>query len=170
MVNISFIGLDLFLVGELDKKYHQLICAQFGISSADLLVSSFDSFVYNEGHEQTSFNLLIRVECDRKFAQKEEKIAQTLLKISEEFSIHAQVYFIYFDGKSVYSRINPSYPRFIESSIEEEGEVPYDENQEIYTGNMFEKFDEEHLEDAAGSFESEVEETTSYNIFQNFKK
>ena len=35
---------------------------------------------------------------------------------------------------------------------------------------MFEKFDEEHPEDAAGSFESEVEETTSYNIFQNFKK
>ena len=151
MVNISFIGLDLFLVGEIDKKYHQLICAQFGISSADLLVSSFDSFVYNEGHEQTSFNLLIRVECDRKFAQKEEKIAQTLLKISEEFSIHAQVYFIYFDGKSVYSRINPSYPRFIESSIEEEGEVPYDENQEIYTGNMFEKFDEEHRQRGKGS-------------------
>lgn len=169
MVNISFIGLDLFLVGELDKKYHQLIAAQFGISSEELLVSSFDSFVYNEGHEQTSFNLLIKVECDTKFKEKEAKIAKNLLDISKEYSVHAQVYFIYFDERSVYSRIDPSYPRFIESD-EDEGEVPYDENQEIYTGNIFEKFDEEHPEDANGSFESEVEETTSYNVFQNYKK
>ena len=35
--------------------------------------------------------------------------------------------------------------------------------EEIAKHNLFEKFDEEHPEDAAGSFESEIEETYTYN-------
>ena len=51
------------------------------------------------------------------------------------------------------------------------GDIPdFNDFDTAENNEALEKFDEEHPEDAAGSFESEVEETTSYNIFQNFKK
>ena len=66
MVIISYTGLDLFLVGELNAKIHSLVSKTLNVSDEEVVFSSYDSFVYYKGHEQTSINLLIKVEMDEK--------------------------------------------------------------------------------------------------------
>ena len=168
MVIISYTGLDLYLVGELNAKIHNKVSKILGIPDEDIVFTSFDSFVYYKGHEQTSINLMIKVEMDEKYSAAQEELAKLLMETSKEYSLHSFVYFSYFKEENSYLSVNSSYPRYL-TSENEKGEDDYDEekeynDQEIYTGNIFKgtKLDEEEEEE-----KSEDEEEASPISFNN---
>lgn len=166
MVIISYTGLDLYLVGELNGKIHSKVAEILHVDADEVVFSSFDSFVFYKGHEQTSINLLIKVEMDHSLKIYQQSLAEFLLESSKEYSLHAYVYFSYFEKANSYLSINKDYPRYLTSQNERSDE-DYDENaeyneQEIYTGNIFKDF-EEHDE--------EENDDNSFNSFsQSIKK
>lgn len=145
MVIISYTGLDLYLVGELNSKIHSQVSKVLNVSEEDVVFSSFDSFVYYKGHEQTSINLLIKVEMDESLKKYQDLLADLLIQSSKEYSLHTFVYFNYFKEENTYLSVNEDYPRYLTSQNEREDEEynqdkEYDEN-EIYTGNIFQDFE-----------------------------
>ena len=157
MVIISYTGLDLFLIGELNAKIHSQVSNLLETSEEEVVFSSYDSFVYYKGHEQTSIQLIIKVEMDEKYRPFQKQLAELLLKSSEEYSIHATVYFNYFNSEDSYSRVNPNYPRYL-TSENERSEEEYDEEveyseDELFTGNIFQEFEVDEDEEPQ-SFDS----------------
>ena len=153
-VIISYTGLDLFLVGELNAKIHSLVSKTLNVSDEEVVFSSYDSFVYYKGHEQTSINLLIKVEMDEKYRPYQEALAKVLLESSKEYSVHAHVYFSYYKTEDSYTRINEDYPRYLTSENERSDEDYNEENEydeeTLYTGNIFNEFDVEKDDEPVG--------------------
>ena len=145
MVIISYTGLDLYLVGELNAKIHTKVSKLLGIDDEELVFTSFDSFVFYKGHEQTSINLMIKVEMDEKYHKFQKELADLLMESSKEYSLHSFVYFSYFQEANTYLSVNSKYPRYL-TNENEASEEDYDEEkeyseEEIYTGNIFEEFE-----------------------------
>ena len=144
MVIISYTGLDLYLVGELNAKIHSQVSKILNIDEEEVVFTSYDSFVFYKGHEQTSINLLIKVEMDEKLKVHQKELADYLLKTSKDYSLHAFVYFNYFKDENSYLSVNEDHPRYLTAQNEKQ-EEDYDENisyseEEIYTGNIFKDF------------------------------
>lgn len=144
MVIIHFYGLDMFLVGELNEKIHSKVAKVFNVDEEDVIFSASDSFVYFKGHEQTSFNLVIKVESPVKYKQFEKEVASLLLEETKDFSVHTRLLFNYYQENNYYERLNDNYPEYIVSDVEATIDEPeYDEDKEyndedIYLGNVFE--------------------------------
>lgn len=149
MVIINFSGLDIFLVGELNRKIHSRIAASYGLDDEDVIFQAADSFLFYKGSEQTSFNLLIKVEAPEDYEDVEETVASILMEASKDYSVHVRILFSYYDPTHYYERVNKDYPEYIEESPEVEvDDSDYDQEGEysdddIYTGNMFEDMEEE---------------------------
>lgn len=149
MVIVNFSGLDIFLVGELNKKIHSRIAAAYGLDDEDVIFQAADSFLFYKGTEQTSFNLLIKIDAPEDYDDVEETVASILLEASKDYSVHVRILFNYYDPTHYYERVNKDYPEYIEdnqgveiddSEYDEEAEYSEDD---IYTGNMFEDMDED---------------------------
>lgn len=155
MVIISYTGLDLYLIGELNGKIHGKVCKILNAKEEDVIFSGYDSFVFYKGHEQTSINLIIKVEMDEKYKCYQKDLADLLIETSKEYSLHCFVYFSYYQNENSYLSVNENYPRYL-TSENEKNEEDYDENleyseEEIYTGNIFKDFEDE---DEFKSFDS----------------
>lgn len=149
MVIVNFSGLDMFLVGELNKKIHSRIAACYGLDDEDVIFQAPDSFIFYKGSEQTSFNLLIKVDAPEEYEDVEETVASILIEASREYSVHVRILFNYYDPIHYYESINNNYPEYIQNTPEiDVDESDYDEDGEysdddIYTGNMFEDLEED---------------------------
>lgn len=149
MINVSFIGIDLYQVGEVSAKIHSKLAELFEVKDEDVVMSSFDSFVYYKGHEQTSINLYIRIDLEEKYRPFQKKAADFLLEASEELSVHCTLYFNYIKESDIYQRVNGKYPRYLTfENAKPAPEEEYDENkeysdEEVYTEDIFAKLDEE---------------------------
>ena len=75
----------------------------------------------------------------------------------KDFSINLQVEFYYYHKHHHYEHINEEYPRFIKEDNIVNVEDEYDEDSELYEGNIFEGF-EQQLEEAAKLREKQHEE------------
>jgi hypothetical protein len=143
MIIMHFNGLDMYLVGELNEKIHSKVAKTYGVSEEELVFSASDSFVFFKGHEQTSFNLVIKVECPVKYKQFEEKVAELLLEETKNYSVHTRLLFNYYQESNYYERINENYPEYIVADTDVTlDEDEYDEDKEysddeIYLGNVF---------------------------------
>lgn len=144
MVIVNFSGLDIFLVGELNKLVHSKIAAAYGLDDEDVIFQAADSFLFYKGSEQTSFNLLIKVDAPEEFVDCEETIATILMEASKDYAVHCRLLFSYYDPSHYYERVNKDYPEYIEETqdvevddSEYDEEMEYDE-ESLYTGNVFE--------------------------------
>ena len=148
MVIVNFSGLDVFLVGEFNKRIHERIAAAYGLDDEDVIFQAADSFLFYKGTEQTSFNLLIKVDAPEEYVDVEETVASILLETSKDYSVHVRILFNYYDPTHYYERVNKDYPEYIEDNQEVEiDESEYDEDgeyneEDIYTGNMFEDIED----------------------------
>ena len=149
MVIVNFSGLDIFLVGELNKAIHSKIAAAYGLDDEDVIFQASDSFIFYKGTEQTSFNLLIKVDAPEEYVDSEEMVASILMEASKNYAVHARILFQYYDPTHYYERVNKDYPEYIEDNQEVDiDESEYDDEQEydedsLYTGNVFKDLDEE---------------------------
>jgi hypothetical protein len=144
MIIMHFNGLDMFLVGELNEKIHSKVARAYEVADEELVFSASDSYVFFKGHEQTSFNLVIKVECPVKYKVYEEKIAELLLEETKNYSVHTRLLFTYYQEGNYYERINSNYPEFIQANAEAavedseyDSEGEYSE-EDIYLGDAFE--------------------------------
>lgn len=148
MVFIKFSGLDMFLVGELTKKIHSKIAASYGLDDEDVIFQASDSFLFHKGVDQTSFNLLVEIVAPEDYVDSEEMVASILMESSKNYSVHVRILFSYYDPTHYYERVNKDYPEYItemqEVEVDEseyDEELEYDE-EDLYTGNMFEDIEE----------------------------
>ena len=148
MVFIKFSGLDMFLVGELTKKIHSKIAASYGLDDEDVIFQASDSFLFHKGVDQTSFNLLVEIVAPEDYVDSEEMVASILMESSKNYSVHVRILFSYYDSTHYYERVNKDYPEYItemqEVEVDEseyDEELEYDE-EDLYTGNMFEDIEE----------------------------
>ena len=158
MINITYCGLDIYLIGELNAKIHSQVAKIFKVDDVEVVFTGIDSFVFYKGHEQTSINLMIRVDLDENYREYQEEAAKFLLETSKEYSIHAHIIFNYYNSKDAYSSINEDYPRYL-TNENESSEEDYDEDKDyseddLFTGNIFEGFEED--EEEANSFSSAI--------------
>ena len=149
MVIVNFSGLDIFLVGELNKEIHSRIASAYGIDDEDVIFQASDSFLFYKGSEQTSFNLLIKVDAPEDYIDSEETVASILMDASKNYSVHVRILFSYYEDGHYYERINKDYPEYIIDNQEAEvDDSEYDEDneyseEELYTGNVFEDLEDE---------------------------
>lgn len=149
MVIVNFSGLDIFLVGELNKEIHSRIASAYGIDDEDVIFQASDSFLFYKGSEQTSFNLLIKVDAPEDYIDSEETVASILMEASKNYSVHVRILFSYYEDGHYYERINKDYPEYIIDNQEVEvDDSEYDEDneyseEELYTGNVFEDLEDE---------------------------
>lgn len=149
MVIVNFSGLDIFLVGELNKAVHSKVAAAYGLDDEDVIFKASDSFIFYKGTEQTSFNLLIKIDAPEEYVDSEEMVASILMEASKNYSVHVRILFSYYDPTHYYERVNKDYPEYIEENQEVDiddseynDEEEYDE-ESLYTGNVFKDLDEE---------------------------
>lgn len=169
MITIHLYGLDHFVVGQYSREHTGNIAQLFETPEEEVSFLSSDSVYLHDGVEQVSWNALVVVHAPEKYEPFEKIVADYFLKTLSPFAIHVSVQFEYFHNHSIYESVNPNYPRFITAdqihdvTIEEdegeeecqcghhhEGEETLSESEEeVYTGNAFEGF-EERLAKASG--------------------
>ena len=165
MITIHIYGLDHFVVGQYSREHTPNIAQLFETPEDEVSFLSSDSVLLHNGVEQISWNALVVVHAPHRYEAFEAVVAEYFLKTLSPFAIHVSVEFEYFHDHSHYESINPNYPRFIAANQihdlttdeeEEECDCGHDHpeeeeasEEEIYTGNAFEGF-EERLAKARG--------------------
>lgn len=157
MITITFIGSDRYVVGQYSKEVTKKLANLWEVSEDEILFLAPEYYVYHDGVEQTSYQVLIRVEAPIECRAVEKEVAAFLMKMAEPFIIHLTVQFSYTHNRE-YHHINEEYPRYIteenEVLLEEE---EYDDDTEIYEGDMFENF-EERLRERQAQMDQEAHE------------
>lgn len=145
MITITFYGLDQFVVGNLSRELTPLVAKLYEVSEDEVIFIAPDALVFHKGTEQTSWNILIKVNAPKKVSVLQEQMAQLMLHGIGEVAIHVTVEFTYYSQDDRYQKINPDYPRFIteenlvgidDEEIEDREEG--DEDDQIFTGDIFE--------------------------------
>ena len=145
MITITIYGLDQFVVGRLSRELTPLISRLYEVSEEDVNFIAPEAMVFHKGTEQTSWNILIRVDAPLKVSVLQDQMAALLLNGIGEVAIHKTVDFYYYSQDNHYTKIDENYPRYLseDNLVNLEGEQ-YDEELEegeeedqIYTGDIF---------------------------------
>lgn len=146
MITISILGLDQYVVGHYSSEVSQRLAKLYETSNDEIMFYAPDSFLFHDGVEQTSWNVLVRVSAPAKFKRLQDVVAKFIIGTLEGVAIHIAVEFSYFKDEDRYEKINRDYPRFItdenlvyaDKTIEE---MEDEEEPEIYEGNVFADLD-----------------------------
>ena len=147
MITITFYGLDQFVVGNLSRELTPLVAKLYEVDEDEVIFIAPDALVFHKGTEQTSWNILIKVNAPKKVSVLQDQMAQLMLHGIGEVAIHVTVEFTYYSQDDRYQKINPDYPRFITEENLVGVEEEYEEREEgedddqIYTGDIFEGLD-----------------------------
>ena len=145
MITITIYGLDQFVVGRLSRELTPLISRLYEVGEEDVNFIAPEAMVFHKGTEQTSWNILIRVDAPLKVSVLQDQMAALLLNGIGEVAIHKTVDFYYYSQDNHYTKIDENYPRYLseDNLVNLEGEQ-YDEELEegeeedqIYTGDIF---------------------------------
>ena len=141
-------GLDQFVVGNLSRELTPLVAKLYEVEEDEVNFIAPQAMVFHKGVEQTSWNILIQVNAPKKVSVLEDQMAELMLHGIGEVAIHVAVEFYYYSQDNRHVKINKDYPRFIadENLVDLDDEYPEDleegeEDDEIYTGDIFEGLD-----------------------------
>ena len=147
MISIEVFGLDQFVVGNLSKDLTPRIAKLYGVDEEDIIFISPQVMVFHKGVEQTSWNVIIHVNAPKKVSVLQDQVAKLILESIGDVAINKVVEFYYYSEDNRYSKLNESYPRFIDSDnlvdIAEEDYEDMEEGEgedEIFTGDIFQNF------------------------------
>ena len=142
MIIVTLKGADVFLSGEVERALFPLLAKVYNVDENELILHAQDGYLYHDGMDQTSFNLIVKVEADVSFESKEKEAAECIIKVMKNYAIHTRVYFAYFESKHVYESINEEYPLFINSGNVASFENDEESEVEVYDGNIFEEYED----------------------------
>ena len=144
MITVTIYGLDQFVVGNLSRELTPLVAKLYEVDEDEVLFIATEAMVFHKGTEQTSWNILIRVNAPKKVYVLQDQMAQLMMHGIGEVAIHVIVEFTYYSQDDRYQKINPDYPRFIsdENLVDAENDYPEDieegeEDDQVYTGDIF---------------------------------
>ena len=146
MITITIYGLDQFVVGQISRDLTPLVAKLYEVSEEDVIFIAPEAMVFHKGTEQTSWNILIKVNAPKKVSVLQDQMAQLMMHGIGEVAIQVTVQFEYYSQDDRHQKINDSYPRFLseENLVDVEGdEYPEDieegeEEDQIFTGDIFE--------------------------------
>ena len=150
MIIVEMCGLDQFVVGNLSKELTPLVAKLYEVDENEVVFLSPQTMVFHKGVEQTSWNIIIKVEAPEQFARVQDKMADLLLHGIGEVAIHVNVVFSYYSADDFYKKVNDDYPLYITEAnlvdLEEEDDEfddddEEDEEEDIYTGDIFKGLD-----------------------------
>ncbi|MCD8204002.1 MAG: hypothetical protein LUB56_02630 [Coprobacillus sp.] len=155
MIDISFIGLDQFIVADISKAITPTLAKTYKVDEEDINFIAPNNMYFHKGVEQTSWNTLVRVSAPHQFEIIEREVAEVIDKGIGENAIHVTIEFNYYEDGHHYERIDDDYPRYMteENMVEldgdeEEGEEiegdDDDDFSDIYTGDIFKDFNKTH--------------------------
>jgi len=149
MITVTFYGLDQFVVGNLSRELTPLVAKLYEVSEDDVIFLAPQDMVFHKGTEQTSWNILVRVNAPKKVSVLQDQMAELMMHGIGEVAIHVAVEFYYYSQDDRYQKINDSYPRFLsdENLVSVDDEYPEnleegEEEDQVYTGDIFEGFDD----------------------------
>ena len=147
MVTINIYGLDQFVVGELSARISKDIAKLYEMDEDDIHFISTNNMVFHEGNEQTSWRVFVEVTAPKKVEVLQEQMFMLLKHHISEVAIHLDVLFKYYSVDHHLNSRNNEYPLFLEDknlvNFDEEYNEDMEEGEgddEIYTGDIFEKF------------------------------
>lgn len=149
MITLTFYGLDQYIVGNFSKTISHNLAELYEMSEDEINFIAPKCMIFHDGVDQTSWNLLIRVNLPMKLRALQNEAAEIIMSMVQGPTINVAVEFYYYSEDDRYERINKDYPRFItddnEIEIEENDGEEYVEGEgedEVFTGDIFEDFKE----------------------------
>ncbi len=147
MITVTIYGLDQFVVGRLSREMTPNLAKLYELSEDEILFVAPENMVFHKGVEQTSWNVIIHVNAPKKVSVLQDQVAKLILESIGDVAINKVVEFYYYSEDNRYSKLNESYPRFIDSDnlvdIAEEDYEDMEEGEgedEIFTGDIFQNF------------------------------
>ena len=133
------------MVGNLSRELTPLVAKLYEVDEDEVNFIAPQAMVFHKGTEQTSWNILIKVNAPKKVSVLQDQMAELMLHGIGEVAIHVNVEFTYYSQDDRYTKINSSYPRYIseENLVDVDDEYPEDIEEgegedELYTGDIFE--------------------------------
>ncbi len=144
MILITFEGLDPFVTGRYSREHLKNLASLFETKEEEISFFVPNGTIVHEGIEQTSWNIVVKVECSMKYQGLEKNVAAYLLKTLKDFAIHCTVLFSYHDERHLHSFVNEKYPLYLShDEIQEAEEALEEAEEEVYTGDIFAEHKEE---------------------------
>ena len=148
MITVVIYGLDQFVVGRLSREMTPNLAKLYELSEDEILFVAPQNMVFHKGVEQTSWNIIIHVHAPKKVSVLQDQVAKLILESIGEVAINKLLEFYYYSEDNRYSKLNEAYPRFIAAdNLVDIATEDYDEDMEegeeddeIYTGDIFEAF------------------------------
>ncbi len=153
MINITFSGVDPYLLRGLSKDLTEKIAELCEVKKEDILFIANDGLLVFQGVEQNDWYALISVEMPGELEIFEKKFVELLKLHMNQISLHFEVTFKYYHYHSNYKVINEDYPIYIDEANQvflneesEETNASSEENssldgERVYLGNAFEDFE-----------------------------
>ena len=97
--------------------------------------------VFHNGVEQTSWNVIVRVNAPMKVSVLQDEVANLISVGLKDVAINLVIEFYYYSQDNRYTRLNSDYPRYITSDNVVDFQAEYedlDEGEEIYDEDIFE--------------------------------
>lgn len=144
MITITIYGLDQYIVGRLSRELTKNLAKIYEMSEDDINFIAPNNMVFHNGVEQTSWNVLVRVNAPKKVSIVQDDVANILSVGIGETAINLAIEFYYYSSDDRYERINKNYPRFITESnlvnVDNDDEDEDNDDEEIFDGDIFEDF------------------------------
>ena len=147
MITVIIYGLDQFVVGRLSREMTPNLAKLYELNEDDIIFVAPENMVFHKGVEQTSWNIIIHVHAPKKAQVLQEQVAKLILESIGDVAINKILEFYYYSEDNRYCKLNDTYPRFIASdnlvdvaNEDYEGLEEGEEDDEIYTGDIFEAF------------------------------
>ena len=80
MITVTFYGLDQFVVGNLSRELTPLVAKLYEVSEDDVIFIAPEAMVFHKGTEQTSWNILIKVNAPKKVSVLQDQMAQLMMQ------------------------------------------------------------------------------------------
>lgn len=143
MIFITIEGADQYLAMEFSKDIEPKIIKALNIKENEINFICPESFFVHNGQEQTSFHALITIKLPTKFKDRQQELISIISKDIKSLSVHSHFLFIYFDEENEYDNIDNEYPLYLseDNMVKVNDEEENKEDEEPYTGNIFEELD-----------------------------
>ena len=147
MITLTYFGLDQYIVGRLSREMTPNLAELFECNEDEINFIAPNTMLFHKGVDQTSWNVIVRVNLPKKFMVLQEEAAELIMSMTLGPTINVAVEFYYYSSDNRYVKINEDYPHF----ITEENLVDFDEEydsqinegegeDEVYTGDIFKDF------------------------------
>ena len=154
MVNIYVYGLDQFVVGDISVELTGALAKLYEVSEDDINFVAPHDMVFHKGVEQTSWRVIVEVKAPEELERLQSQAKEVIFHFLSEVAIHIEVTFFYYCRHDHFVHLNDQYPNYLTESNQVDFESEYDgeyvegeEDDEIYTGDIFENVGEVHGEE-----------------------